>query len=44
MFKAEYIVYLRMYISISCVCKNKPTNHLNFGQQLLRLALRINPW
>jgi len=22
MFKAEYIVYLRIYIGISCICKN----------------------
>ena len=34
MLKAEYVLYLWIYINISCSCKNKTTNHLKCGQQL----------
>ena len=43
MFKAESIVYLWMYMTISCNCENDAANHLNSGQQLLALTLRENP-
>ena len=35
MLKADYIVYLWIYINISCICKNNTANHLNVSQQLL---------
>ena len=46
MFKADYIVYLWVYISISCTCKNNTVSHLNIWSaiELLRLTLRVNPW
>jgi len=34
MLKAEYTVYLSMYIDISCICQNNTANHLKFGQKL----------
>jgi len=34
MVKAEYIVYLWIYINISCICLNNAVSHLKFGQQL----------
>jgi len=34
MLKDEYIVYLCMYLNISCICKNNTTTHLKFGEQL----------
>ena len=43
MFKAEYTVYLYIYINISCIYKNNTGNHLKFAQQLLGLTLRVNP-
>jgi len=33
MFKAEYKVYLWLYIHISCICKNNTANHWKFSQQ-----------
>jgi len=44
MLKAEYIVYLWISTNISCICKNNKASHLKFGQQLLGLTLRVNPW
>ena len=35
---------LWIYISISCIRKNKTANHLKLGQQLLGCALTINPY
>jgi len=29
---------------ISCISKNNTANDVNFGQQLLGLTLRVNPW
>jgi len=43
MFKAEYIVYLWIYINSSCICLNNTVSHSKFGQQLLGLTLRVNP-
>jgi len=44
-FKTEDIVYLRVYINISCICKNKTAIFLIFlNQRLLGLTLWINPW
>ena len=37
--KIEYIVYLCIYINMSSICQKTKTDHLNFGQQLLRSAL-----
>jgi len=34
MLTAEYIVYLCMYINISCICENNTVTQLKFGQQL----------
>jgi len=39
--KAEYIVYLWIYLNISCICLNNTVNHLKFDQQLLGLTLRV---
>jgi len=44
MSKAEYNTDLCMYINISCICYNNTANHLKFGQHLLGLTLRVNPW
>ena len=43
MFKAEYIVYLWIYINISCICEKNTVTHSKFGQQLLGLTLKVNP-
>ena len=42
MLNAECIVYLWIYIKISCIFKNNTENHLKFDQQLLELTLRVN--
>jgi len=39
--KAEYIDYLLINITLSCICKNTAT-HLTFGQKLLGETLRVN--
>ena len=44
MFKSEYIVNVRTYIYICCICKHNAANHSTCGQQLLGLTLRVNPW
>ena len=44
MLRADNIVYLCMYINISCISKNNKALRLKFGQQLLGLALRVSPW
>jgi len=44
MVKAEYIVYVCMYIHSSCIWYNNTVNHLKVYQQLSRLALRVNLW
>jgi len=41
MLKAEYIVYLRIYVNVSCFCKNSTTNHLNNDQQSLGFTLML---
>jgi len=33
--KADSMVYLQIYINISCICKNQTATHFKFGQQLL---------
>jgi len=35
MFIGEYLVYLCMYITISCIYYNNIVNHLKLGKQLL---------
>jgi len=40
--KVAYIVYLWIYIKISCICKNNTSNHLKFGQQLLGFTMMVN--
>jgi len=42
MLNAESITYLRLYINISCICKNNTANHLKSDQQLVGLTLRVN--
>jgi len=42
MLKAKYIVYLLIYTSKSCICKNYTASHFKFGQELLGLTLRVN--
>jgi len=44
MLKSENIVYLRIYINISCICKKNTAKHVKFGEQLLGLTLRVYPW
>jgi len=44
MLKVDYIVYILIYINISWICKNNTANHLNIGQNLFWLTLRVNPW
>jgi len=44
MFKAEYIVCLWVYRNISCIFRTTQWLIQNFGQQLLGLTLRVNPW
>jgi len=36
---AEYIVYVLIYRSNSCICKNNTANLLKLGQQLFGLTL-----
>ena len=38
MLKEEPTVYLRIYINISCICKNNTANHLKCGQHLIELT------
>ena len=33
MLKEESVVYLLIYINISCICKNNAVIHVYFGQQ-----------
>ena len=32
------MVYLQIYINISCICKNQTATHFKFGQQLLGIS------
>ena len=41
---AENIVYLWIYINISCIYKNNTANCLKFDQQLLGLTLKVIPF
>jgi len=46
MLKEEPTVYLRIYIHISCICKNNTANRLKCGQHLIELtcASLVDPW
>jgi len=44
MLKAEFIIYLFLYINISCICYNNTTNRLKSDQHLLGLTLRVYTW
>ena len=46
MLKDEYIVYLCLYLNISCVCKNNTVTCLKFGQQFYwinTLIMKLGP-
>jgi len=43
MFKAEYIVYLCIYINITCICNYNTVRHLQFNTEGKSLIMKVGP-